>query len=226
MLTKLAQDLWTAPRPLKFLGLEVGTRMTVVRLDDGGLFIHSPVALDEATKRDLDVLGPVRFVVAPNRFHHLFAGDYFTAYPQARIFVAPGLPEKRTDLRFHEVLTGETPSGWAGEIDQVLVAGMPLINEVVFFHRASRTLIVTDLAMNVREQSPLWLKAVTRVAGIYAKLAPPPELRMFTFRDKRASRQSINKILLWDFDRVVMCHGEVWDAGGKAALREGYAWLL
>jgi hypothetical protein len=226
MLTKLEEGLWTAARPLKFLGLEVGTRMSCVRLSSGGLFIHSPVSLDEATKRALDALGPVRFVVAPNRYHHLYVGDYFKAYPKARIFAAPALPEKRTDLRFHGVLASEPPQGWAGEIDQIAVAGMPLLNEVVFFHKRSRTLILTDLAMNICRESPFWLKLSASFTGNYGKLAVPPELRWVMFRDKPAARESINRILQWDFDRVSVTHGEIYESGGKAALKAAYAWLL
>ena len=92
--------LWTAPRAHTILGLTIGTRMSVVRLAGGGLWLHSPVALDGQTRNALDALGPVRFLVAPNRFHHTYLPQARDAYPQAKIFGAPGLADKRRDIAF------------------------------------------------------------------------------------------------------------------------------
>src|SRR5438105_1562048 len=97
-LRQLATDLWVTERPQRAFGIEMGTRMTVVRLGDGTLWVHSPVALERATRRALDALAPVRHVVAPNRFHHLYAGQYAVVYLDARLYAAPGLREKRPDL--------------------------------------------------------------------------------------------------------------------------------
>jgi len=118
MLRQLAQDLGVTERPQRAFGIEMGTRMTVVRLADGTLFVHSPVALDRATRLALDALGPARHVVAPNRFHHLHAGAYPVVYLDARFYAAPGVGEKRPDLPIDEVLGDTAPSASAGQIDQ------------------------------------------------------------------------------------------------------------
>ena len=111
--------------PLRFFGAEIGTRMTVVWLSDGGLFVHSPVQLDLPGRRALDALGPVRAVVAPNRLHHLFVGGWREAYPDARLYAAPGLPEKRSDLSFDAVLGDEPPAAWAAESSSSCSARSP-----------------------------------------------------------------------------------------------------
>ena len=147
-LRQLDENLWIAERRQSFYGLEVGTRMTVMRLADGRLLLHSPVALTPDLRRELDALGRVCFVVAPNRVHHLYAGKVAEAYPGAQLWVAPGLERKRPDLVYVAVLGDEAPAPWKGEVDQVFFRGRPYENEVVFFHRASRTLILCDLAFN------------------------------------------------------------------------------
>jgi hypothetical protein len=119
-LEALAPNLWVAARPLKLIVGNVGTRMTVIRLADGTLFLHSPVQLDTDTRAALDAVGPVRWVVAPNKVHHLFVADYLTAYTDARAYGAPGLAEKRKDLRFEAVLSDQGPAAWRDEIDQHL----------------------------------------------------------------------------------------------------------
>src|SRR5258705_2825686 len=100
----LAENIWIEERRQRFYGLEVGTRMTVIRLADGSLLLHSPVRLDDDLRRELDAVGRVAFVVAPNRVHHLYAGKVADSYPQARLWIAPGLERKRPDLRYVAVL--------------------------------------------------------------------------------------------------------------------------
>jgi hypothetical protein len=225
-LRALAPDLWVAEHPIRFLGVEVGTRMTVVQLADGALFAHSPVAPDEELDEELESLGPVQYLVAPNRFHHLFLADFAAAHPQARCFVAPGLREKRPDLGFASVLDDEPPPAWAGQVDQRVFRGAPLLNEVVFFHRASRTLLLCDLACNVGPGSAGGTRLAFRLAGAYGRFGPTRLERWFAVRDRRAARASLEHILEWDFDRVIVSHGEVLETGGRDALRRGYAWLL
>src|SRR5260370_7666911 len=116
-LTSIAPNLWTAERPFKLpliLG-DIGTRMTIVKLADGGLFLHSPVPLDAETKAALDEIGAVQAIVAPSKAHHLFAGDYVKEYPGARLYGAPGLPDKRRDLKFDSILTDTTPPHAQGQ---------------------------------------------------------------------------------------------------------------
>src|SRR6185369_10481283 len=99
-------------------------------------------ALDPALRAELDALGRVAFAVAPNRVHHLYAGEVATAYPGTRLWIAPGLDRKRPDLAYEAILDDEAPVEWRGQVDQAFFRGRPYENEVAFFHRASRTLIL------------------------------------------------------------------------------------
>jgi hypothetical protein len=225
MLRELATAIWVVERPQRFYGLEVGTRMTVIRLADGNLLLHSPVALDAALRRALDAIGRVRYAVAPNRLHHLYAGAVAAAYPQARLWVAPGLARKRPDLVFVDVLGDEAPAEWRGEVDQVFFRGRPFENEVVFLHRASRTLMMCDLAFNFGPRAAAPTRFLMRLIRSYGRFGPST-LDPWLIRDRRAARESLERILAWDFDRVVVAHGDVLESGGRDALRQGYAWLL
>ena len=84
-LSKLDENLWVASRPLKLFVGDIGCRMTVIRLPSGGLLLHSPVPLDPPTRQALDALGPVRWIVGPSKVHHLYLGDYASAYPAAQL---------------------------------------------------------------------------------------------------------------------------------------------
>jgi len=221
----LASDLWVVDRPQRFYGLPVGTRMSVIRLAGGGLLLHSPIALDPYVRRELDALGPVRFVVAPNRVHHLYAGAVAKSYPDSRLWIGPGLEVKRPDLAYVAILGDEAPPEWRGQVDQVFFRGRPYENEVVFFHRASRTLIMCDLAFNFGPSAPLTTRIWMRLMLSYGTFGPS-KLDPLLIRDRPAARASLEKILAWDFDRVIVAHGDVLERGGRALLRDGYAWLL
>ena len=223
-LRPLAPDLWVVERPQRFYGLEVGTRMTVIRLADGSVLLHSPVVLDDRLRAELDAVGTVRFAVAPNRVHHLYAGRVRDAYPDARLWLGPGLERKRPDLAYVAVLGDEAPLEWRGQVDQVFFRGRPYENEVVFFHRASRTLVLCDLAFNFGPRAARPTRWLMRLIGSYGRFGPST-LDPWLIRDRVAARASLARILAWDFDRVVVAHGEVLEQGGREALRRGYAWL-
>jgi hypothetical protein len=223
-LRPLASDLWVADRPLKLIAGDIGTRMTVIRLADGSLFLHSPVRLDADTRRALDEIGPVRSVVAPSKVHHFFVPDYTAGYPEARVYGAPGLSEKRPRLKFDAVLGDDAPEPWRGQIEQHIFRGMPYVNEVVFFHPASRTLILTDLAFNVARDQTAGARAFYWLVGAAGRFGPHRGIR-FLIRDRRAARASVATILQWDFDRVTVTHGAVLETGGRERFAAAFAFL-
>lgn len=222
---QLADNLWIEDRPQSFFGLPVGARMTVIRLTGDRLLLHSPITLDSQLRKELDALGQVSFAVAPNRLHHLYAGDVAKFYPAARLWIAPGLERKRPDLEFEAVLGDEAPEQWRGEVDQVFFAGRPYENEVAFFHRASRTLIVCDLAFNFGPSAAAPTRLLMKLLRSYGHLGPT-KMDPLLIRDRAAARESLERILQWDFDRVVVSHGDVQERGGREILRDGYSWLL
>ena len=222
---QLHSDLWVTESPLRFLGLEIGARMTVIRVPGPKLLLHSPIAATPDLVREVETLGPVAYIVAPNKFHHLYVGEWQRACPDALLYTAPGLETKRADLAIEGVLGDEPEPGWTGVVDQVLVGGFPIANEVDFFHRPSATLIATDIAFNFRASSPPLTRLTFRLGGTYGRLSPSI-LERILVRDRTAFRHSLERILEWPFDRVVVAHGEVSEKGGREELIDGYSWLL
>ncbi|MGH7804337.1 MAG: DUF4336 domain-containing protein, partial [Candidatus Binatia bacterium] len=155
----------------------------------------------------------------------LFVGEWLRAFPAAAVYVAPGLAKKRSDLKGVATLTDGPEPGWAGTIDQVLVAGFPLMNESVFFHRPSATLLVSDLAFNVGAESPPLTRFAFRLTGAYGKLGPTFVERL-AVRDRAAFARSLSRNLAWPFERVVVAHGEVCEHEAKERLARGYSWVL
>lgn len=227
MLQPFADEIWIAAGPTADVaGFTYPTRMAVIRLSGGRLFIWSPVALSEDLRAAVEALGEVAFLIAPNSLHHLFLPEWKAAYPQARLFAAPGLADRRRDIAFDAEL-GDKPAGeWAAEIDQVVFAGNRITEEVVFFHRASRTAIFTDL---IQHFPPGWF---TGWRALVAKLdlmsAPRPEVpRKFRVAtsDRRAARAALQRILAWPTDRVLMAHAPPVEAGGRAFIARTFRWL-
>ncbi len=220
---QLARGIWSQPAPQSFYGLHLGTRMTVVQLGDGQLLIHSPIAMTPDLRAEVDALGPVRHIVAPNVYHHLYAGEWKAEYPDALLHGARGLAKRRKDLVIDRELGAETLPDWREHLDTALLSGT-MLNETVFLHRPSRSLIVADLIENF-ETSPHWpTRTYLKLGGIHGKPGLSRPLRI-VFRDKKRARRALDRILSWDFDRIVLAHGEILESGGSEILREAYAWL-
>jgi hypothetical protein len=222
MLTPFADEVWVEVRGARFFGVECGTRMTVVRMAGGGLFVHSPVALDDATRRAVDGLGEVWAVVAPSIFHHLHVGDWMRAYPGAVFGACPGLEWKRPDLSFSCVIADEPHGAWAGDLEQVYFSARRE-NEVVFFHPRSRTMICADALLNLSRHPSLRTRILARLTGNLAPGFGWPERLMI--RDRVVARRQVERILAWDIDRIVLAHGTLVDRDGREVVRRAYAWL-
>ncbi len=230
-LLPIASDLWTATQPLRFLGLAVGSRMIVVRLPSQDLVLISPIKLEERDRETLNQLGTVRHLIAPNLFHHLSISSAQAIYPQSTVWGVAGLPEKRPDLNVEQLLT--QPGSFENTLDylpfkgfeSILPRGIKPVHETVFFHRPSRTLILTDIAFNFDRNSSLSIRLAAQVLGSYETLRPS-RLEKWGSRDKVAVEASVRQVLAWDFDRVIPGHGSILETGGKAQFKAGYEWFL
>ena len=226
VLRSLAPNLWIADRPFKlpFILGDIGTRMTIVKLADGGLFLHSPVPLDDGTRAALDAIGPVRAIVAPSKAHHLFVSEYVQAFPQAKLHGAPGLPDKRKDLRFDSILGDDAHPDWQDDLQQYLFRGAPYLNEVVFFHPATRTVIFTDLVFNVSAEAASKARVFHWLTGAAGHFGPHRLIRRM-ISNHQAARSSVERVLQWDFDRVIVTHGDVLDTRGRDSVRAAFSYL-
>jgi hypothetical protein len=215
-------DIWVATRKQRFWGLETGTKMTVVRMSDGGLFVHCPVALDEQTRVAVDALGEVRAVAASSLFHHLYVGQWMDAYPKASFHPCPGLEKKRPDLKWGPVLGDEPSERWTADLDQSSFTAR-FEREVVFFHRKTRTLICADALLNLSEHP----SKVTRICALLMANTAPGKgyLERIAVRDWKLGKQQVERILDWDIERIALAHGASVTRRGRDVVKDAYRWL-
>lgn len=208
LLTPVTADVWTHETTLFLpLGLRLPLRMTVVRLPSGRVLIHNPVALDDELAADIASRGPVAELVAPNLSHHLFLGPAAKRFPAAAVRGPRGLAAKKADVAFAGELGDEAPSAYEGALETVAVAGAPRLGEVVFFHRPSRTLLVTDLVFNVQRPANAATACVLTLTGTRGRLAKSRIWSLLT-KDHAALSSSLARVLAWDFTQVLMAHGD------------------
>ena len=230
-LNEVAPNIWTAAQSFRFLGVEVGSRMTIVRLPSQDLVLISPIPVKRGDRPLLDALGTVKYLIAPNLFHHLYIGDVQAMYPEAQILGVTGLGHKRPDLRvdatlhqsgsFENVLDYLPFEGFSA----ILPSGIQAAHETVFCHQPSCTLILTDIAFNFDESFPLSTRVAAQILGSYQTLRPS-RLEKWGTWDKATVEASIRQVLAWNFDRVIPGHGAIVESGGKAQLEAGYEWFL
>lgn len=214
--------LWSKAVEQSFLGLHVGTRMTVVRLPSGALWVHSPIALTPELREELCELGPLAHVVAPNMFHHLYAGPMVEAFEDAKLYASPKLGKKRKDLRI-DASHSDSAEHFEGVMDVVHIDGT-LFDEAVFVHRPTRTLISADLLENFKTSSHFWTRQYLKAGGVHGK---PGFNRLSRplIRKRTRTRRAIDRLLKLDFERIVVSHGDILQAGGPDVVRDAYAWL-
>jgi hypothetical protein len=228
VLCSIDRDLWTADGPdVRFLGLfPYPTRMAVVRLRNGELWIWSPIALDDALARDVAALGPVRHLVSPNKLHHLFLGAWQRRFPEARLYASPGLARKRPDLPFDAELSDAPESAWAEDIDQVIFRGSLFMDEVVFYHRASRTALVTDLVQRFDpRETHGWRGLLMRLDGLVGERGSTPREWRASYWNRRAGRAARDAAFAWNPQRLLVAHGMSAEENARDVLARALAWL-
>jgi hypothetical protein len=227
MLRPFNETLWIAEGPTADVaGFTYPTRTVIIRLSDGGLFVWSPTALTEPLTTALQALGEIRYIVAPNSLHHLFLAEWQSAYPEARVFVAPGLDKRRPDLRFDETLEDGVQYPWSKDIDHVLMRGSLITTEVVFFHHHSRTAIFTDLIQHFRPGwFTGWRAVIARLDLMTAPLPETPRKFRTSFVDRRSARAAIRQILAWPTENVLMAHADPITGQGQAFIVRTFRWL-
>ncbi|MBS0432200.1 MAG: DUF4336 domain-containing protein [Proteobacteria bacterium] len=235
-LKPVVPDVWIADGPVVRMAMPCGlsmpftTRMTIVRLRDGGLWCHSPIAPDDALFAAIDALGPVRDLVSPNQLHYAHIAAWKRRYPHAVARASPGVSERAAaqdiEARFDAAFDDAAPSPWPGEIDPLLFRGSRAFGEVVFFHRASATLVLADLIENFeKEKLTRGMRAVARLGGVLDPDGKAPLDMRMTFTDRGAARDCLRQLLAWKPQRVLLAHGRWYERDGVEQLQRAFRWL-
>lgn len=205
------------------------TRMTVLPLARGGIALVSPIPIDDSLAARLATLGEVRFLIAPNVLHHLYLGAAIQRYPDASVLAPPGLHKKRPDLRLDRSLLEPLPPALAESVEVQRIEGAQAVDEFVFFHRATRSLVVTDLVFNVVRPEGWVTGLVLRLVGCYRRLGQSRAWRVF-IKDRAAAADSLSRMLAWPFETLIMAHGDIVHSDAehdpRAMLTAAVRWVL
>ncbi|MDO5745845.1 MAG: DUF4336 domain-containing protein [Micrococcaceae bacterium] len=210
------------------MGMHFETRMSVVKLGDGSVWIASPVPVPFATLRDIAALGPIRYLLSPTPRHFWRLSWWHLLFPEAELWSSPITPItlKKGDLPLAGILDGTGQGRWAPDLEHVMLRGSRLLNEAVFFHRASGTVLIEDVIQIHQPQQGRPLRnALIALGGVGAPWGGTARDIRLSFRDKAAARDSVEQILAWDFDKVVVAHGPVTKHGARETIERAFFWL-
>jgi len=233
-LKSVDKDIWLVDGPLIRFGMPwpkmpFPTRMTLIRLNGNDLFVHSPIAMSPRLKSEVEAVGTVRWIIGPNRLHYSWIPDWRTTFPAAGVYLAPRIREQAEGRIDFASLALNTSHGypWDAEIATLPVAGS-FMTEVVFFHRASRTLVLTDLIENFERHRVSWLmRWLARLGGVLDPDGGMPLDMRFTFRERTGElRRAIETMIAWDPQRIILAHGRWYDRDAVEELRRAFRWLL
>lgn len=235
-LKPVAEDIWIADGSIvrmAMYGMHIPftTRMTIVRLNNGDLWCHSPIELTQELKNEIDALGSVRHLISPNKIHYAHIKAWAEAYPEATAWASPGVRERAAEQKieviFHANLGNEPPAEWANDLDQLLFQGSRFMEEVVFFHRKSSTLIITDLIENFEPEKISkrfnWLIKLFGCADPDGKA--PLDFQTTFWGRKDLARSCLKRMLQWQPEKIILAHGRWYESNGTAELRRAFRWL-
>lgn len=227
-LRQFSHNVWIFDgETVQWYGMPYSTRMTVIVLPNQKLWIHSPSKITDSLLDDLAVLGEPAYLVSPNKIHHLYLEEWKKRFPCGRLYAPPGLVQKRRDIGFDCELTDLPEGDWEKEINQLIFQGSFMMEEVVFFHKPSATLILTDLIENFANgHFPGLRKVIARMAGIVSPDGKTPlDWRLSFFMGKRKARDAFARMLAWNPERIVIAHGECIDENAVQFLKNSFRWL-
>lgn len=227
MLEEFGPFIYMADGPtVSFAGFPYPTRMAVVRLSDGNVWVWSPIALTEQLADQVQAIGPVRYLVSPNKLHYLFLREWADRWPDAHLYAPPGLARKRPELRFHAELEDEPNPSWAIDIDQTIFRGSFAMHEVSFFHGASRTAIIGDLIQRFSKTTVSgWRGVVMQLGGLVGPHgSTPPDWRA-SFLRRGPARAARSKVLGWNAERLLIAHGECARSGAAEIVAAALKWI-
>jgi hypothetical protein len=227
MLEEFGPSLYSADGPaVSFFGFPYPTRMAVARLSDGSAWVWSPIALTEELAGEVQAVGPVRYIVSPNKLHHLFLREWADRWPDARLYAPPGLARKRPDLRFHAELGDEPGPSWAADIDQAVFRGSFALQEVAFFHRPSRTAIIGDLIQRHSETKMSgWKGMLMRLDGLVGQRGSTPREWRASFLRRGPARAARRKVLGWNAERLLIAHGACARSEAAGIIEAALSWI-
>ena len=217
MLEKKATGLWCAQHKFRKNGVGVSSRMTVVELPDGKLWIHSPIPPNKTIRAQLDAIGCVHTVIVPNRSHQLFLGDFLTHYPDVTIYGPADVFISRAGHAGYNTLDADASENWSPTLKFWVFDGIPKIEESIWFHTISSTLIITDLCQNWSGELPLSAYIYAKLNGVSGTLSVPRIVR-YMVSDKSAAAASVDQILKLPISRIVLGHNSIIETEARKQL--------
>lgn len=233
ILKQVDDNIWLVDSDnISFYGLPYSTRMAVIRLNNGDLFLHSPTPITAELKQELDALGQVKHLVSPNWIHYAYIHQWAEVYPDAIAWASPNVRKRASKFKskvvFNRDLGDTAAPEWQGEIEQLIVHGSKLHVEVVFFHKSSGTLILTDLIENFEaDKIPVWFRWLARISGILAPNGKQPrDMKMSFIRGKKQLKQAIDIMIAWQPQKIIIAHGKWFQQDAVKELERAFAWVL
>lgn len=202
-------DVWVIERGYCIIGMDIGGKATIIRLSDNRLFIHSPVKLSPELKDEVDKLGTVSAVVAPNAYHMGFIAQWKKYYPNATFIAPVGTKEQKADVPFDQELGADNVADASYADDSLIQLHLPCapgMAETVFFHKPSKTLVVTDLIMPYPKEGVPWM---TRLKHSVMVAAFNNIYKFIVLKNRGALDECLEKIEGWEFETLIPTHGQV-----------------
>ena len=228
-LQEFGEGIWITDGPeVRDMGIIFTTRMTIVKLSNGAVWLESPIPVAYDTLKKITGLGPVHYLVAATPRHVWRLDHWHTLFPNAQLWASHKtvFTLQKGQLPFTGFLGDVPPEIWANDFDQLLIKGNPLLSEVLFLHKKSGTVILGDIIQNNPISTNPLRNALFKMEGVLTPDGGVPLDIRLTITNRRMARQSLEKLLSWDFDKVIIAHGPCIEKNARAVIEHDFKWLM
>ncbi len=221
---KISTRMWVHEDSMPMLGTRLALRMSILKLADDSLWMCTPTPHDPQLENRVAEMGEVKYIVAPSNGHNLFLEAWQSAFPDAAVYLAAGIPKKRPNLKDYTLLRDLDTPPWQRDLEMIAMGGAPFFDEHMFYHGRSKTLLVTDFFQNytgVKQKGlgKIVTKFILEPIGFKGKCLAPPLKTKFAVKDRQALRASLDRLWDLDIECVVPAHGDIFEQDAKQAIR-------
>lgn len=251
---KLTGNIVLASSGFKRLGkINIGARMAIFN-NSGSIVVWSPMPHNDEVVEALKLANggsddyKVSHLIIPDKEHTLAAKSFKEKYPEMKIIAVEDVDlgdltpiDYRVTSKYARRILDAEALQEIGITDPVILSYFEFVylpkhtnKELVMYEKASKTVFEADLLMNLRDDTPMEqfpdIKYPFSGWSCIAKYLNPDSMigsaifRKFT--NTTASAEGLRAIYSWDFDRMVMCHGNILETGAKKAFHKVFGSVI
>ncbi|HEV2805697.1 MAG TPA: hypothetical protein VGW57_12290 [Chthoniobacterales bacterium] len=212
---QISDDVVVMSFPWRVLGIDFRRNVTLLRLSDGRVVVHSTAPFGVEDIAAIRSFGEPAWLLDATLMHDTFAKEGRAALPELPYLAPAGFAEVSG---LPTALLSPAPPEWGDEIEVIKIEGTRK-NEHALFHRSSRTLVVADVFFSMPPETQGWPRFFARHFMRLPRLFGISAFFRLIINDRPAFERSVNRLVELEFEKLIVAHWEPVVRDAKATVQ-------